>query len=53
MGYQDKAGHEAPKDRQPSEMHRLRRGRNLALAAVLFGMVALFYIVAIVKMGGN
>ena len=52
----DKNGKQArgvAKDRQPSEMHRQRRGKNIALAAVLFGMVVLFYVVAIVKMSGG
>ena len=40
-------------DRQPSETHRRQRGRNIALGAVLFGMVVLFYIVTIVKMSGH
>ncbi len=49
---QKKAGKEAG-DRQPSDMHRRQRGKNIALAAVLFGLALLFYVVAIVKMGGN
>ncbi|MBE9552696.1 MAG: hypothetical protein IMF05_04440 [Proteobacteria bacterium] len=44
---------EAADDRQPSEMHRRQRGKNIALALVLFGMAVLFYIVAIVKIGGG
>ncbi|MEN8197886.1 MAG: hypothetical protein ABFS30_15460 [Pseudomonadota bacterium] len=39
--------------RQPSEMHRRQRGKNIALAVVLFGMAVLFYVVAIVKIGGG
>jgi hypothetical protein len=44
---------EAADGRQPSEMHRRRRRRskNIALGLVLFGLVVLFYVVAIVKMG--
>jgi hypothetical protein len=49
---QNQAGKEAD-DRQPSDMHRRQRGRNIALAAVLFGLAILFYVVAIVKMGGS
>jgi hypothetical protein len=30
---------------------RRRRGKNLALLAVLLGLVALFYVMALVKMG--
>lgn len=37
------AGKTAAKDRQ--------RSRNIALAGLLFGLVVLFYIVTIVKMG--
>ncbi len=39
--------------RQMSEPHRRRRSRNLALAAVLLGLVALFYAVTLVKFGGS
>lgn len=34
-----------------SEMHRARRGRNLALLAVLVGLVVLFYFITIARMG--
>ena len=34
-----------------SEMHRARRGRNLALLAVLLALVVLFYAVTLVRMG--
>jgi len=40
-------------ERHPSDLHRRRRGKNIALAVVLGGLVVLFYIVAIVKMSGN
>jgi hypothetical protein len=40
-------------DRYPSEMHRRQRGKNIALGLVLFGFVVLFYVVAIVKIGGS
>ena len=36
-----------------SEMHRKRRGRNIALLIVLAGLVVLFYVITIVKMGGS
>ncbi len=36
-----------------SEMHRRQRGKNLALAAALIALMVLFYIVAIVRMGGG
>ena len=32
---------------------RARRGRNIALALVLAGFVALFYAITIVKVGGD
>jgi hypothetical protein len=34
------------------DRQRRQRGRNLALLAVLVGLVALFYVLAIVRMGG-
>jgi hypothetical protein len=34
-----------------SDMHKKRRGRNLAIAAVLFGLVFLFFFITIIKMG--
>ncbi len=36
-----------------SEVHRRQRGKNLALAAVLVALMVLFYVVAIVRMGGG
>lgn len=36
-----------------SEMHRKRRRRNLALAAVIFALAALFYVMSIVRMSGG
>jgi hypothetical protein len=38
--------------RQHSEQHRRKRGKNIALLAVLLGMVALFYVITVVRMGG-
>jgi len=35
------------------ELHKRRRGRNLAVLAVLIGVVVLLFLVTIVKMGGN
>ena len=32
-------------------MHRARRGRNLALMLVLLALVAVFYVVTLVRMG--
>ena len=40
----------------PEEQERLkkaRRGRNIALALVLLGFVALFYAITIVRIGGG
>ncbi|WEK52356.1 MAG: hypothetical protein P0Y66_10460 [Candidatus Kaistia colombiensis] len=37
--------------RLTEEQKRRRRARSIAIAAVLFGLVALFYVVTIVKMG--
>ncbi len=39
-------------ERPTPERHRRRRSRNLALAAVLLGLVALFYAITLVKFGG-
>lgn len=36
-----------------SDMHRRRRGRNIALAAVIFALAALFYVMSIVRMGAG
>jgi len=35
-----------------SDMHRRRRGRNLALAGVLLAFVVLFFVVTLVKLKG-
>ena len=35
------------------DLQRRRRGRNLALLAVLGGLVILFYVITIVRMGGQ
>jgi hypothetical protein len=34
-----------------SDLHRRRRGRNLAIAAVLVCLVALFFFITIIKLG--
>ena len=36
---------------EEAEFKRRRRGRNVALALLLFGFVALFYAITIVRMG--
>ena len=36
-----------------SEMHRRQRSKNLAMLAALLGLVVLFYVPALVRMGGS
>jgi len=36
-----------------SEMHRKRRGRNIALAVAIFALAGLFYVMSIVRMSGG
>jgi hypothetical protein len=43
---------DAPRPFTPEELRR-RRSRSVALALVLGGLVALFYIVTIAKLGPN
>lgn len=38
--------------KQHSDQHRRQRGKNIALVAVLLGLVGLFYVITIVRMGG-
>jgi len=40
-------------DRSDGDRERRLRNRNLAVAAILCGLVVLFYVVAIVKMSGG
>jgi len=35
------------------ELHRRRRGRNLALAGFLLGLVVLFFVITIAKISGG
>ncbi len=35
-----------------SELHKRRRVRNFALLAVLLGLVGLFFVMSMVRMGG-
>jgi hypothetical protein len=35
-----------------TDLHRRRRGRNYALAGFLLGLVALFFVITLVKMSG-
>ncbi len=38
--------------RQSDEQRRRQRSRNIALAAVLLGLVALFYLITMVRIAG-
>jgi len=38
--------------RQHSKHHTRKRAKNIALLVVLLGMVALFYAITVVRMGG-
>lgn len=40
-------------DSNNTDLQRKRRGRNIALGLVLAGLVALFYVITIVKMGSQ
>lgn len=37
----------------PEEEARRRRRRSIAIALILAGLVALFYVITIVRLGGN
>ncbi|MEQ9327593.1 MAG: hypothetical protein RJQ21_09885 [Rhodospirillales bacterium] len=37
--------------KEPSEMHKARRGKNLLLGLALVGFCVLFYVITIAKMG--
>lgn len=39
--------------KHPSERHKRQRVKNLVLLGVLFGVVVLFYLIAIVKLSGG
>ncbi len=36
-----------------TDLHLRRKGRNLALAGFLLGLVVLFFVVTVTKMSGN
>lgn len=36
-----------------SDLHKRRRTRNIAMLIVLLGLVALFFVMSIVRMGGG
>jgi high-affinity K+ transport system ATPase subunit B len=35
------------------EQKRARRSRNIALGVIIAGLVVLFYVITVVKLGGN
>ena len=39
--------------RDPKQVHRRQRGKNLAVAGALIGFVAIIYLVSIVKISGR
>ena len=41
------------KRRYRSEMHKRQRSKNLVMLAILAGLVVLFYVLALVRMGGG
>ncbi len=43
----------AEDDEQRREFERRRRGRNIAIALVLAGLVVLFYLISIARLSGN
>ena len=47
------AAPEIERVRLTDEQQRARRSRSLALAAVLVGLVVLFYVATVAKLGGN
>ena len=36
-----------------SEMQRMRKGRNIIILGIIAGLVALFYLLTLVKIGGG
>ena len=43
---------QAPTPKTAEEMQRMRKGRNLALLGIIAGLVVLFYVLTLVKVGG-
>ena len=39
--------------RTASEMQRMRKGRNLALLAIITGLAVLFFVLTLVRVGGG
>ena len=47
-----KLDQQAPTPKTAEEMQRKRRGRNLAVLGIIVGLVVLFYVLTLVKVGG-
>ena len=43
---------QAPTPKTAEEMQRMRKSRNLALLGIIAGLVVLFYVLTLVKVGG-
>ena len=41
-----------PQPKTANEMQRMRKKRNLALLAIIAGLVLVFYVLTLVKIGG-
>ncbi len=39
--------------KHPTQQHKQRAGKNLALLAILGGLVVLFYLLTVVRFGGQ
>jgi hypothetical protein len=48
----NKLDQQAPTPKTAKEMQRMRRGRNLAVLGIIVGLVVLFYVLTLVKIGG-
>lgn len=44
---------QTPMPKTAQEMQHMRKGRNLALLGVIVGLVVLFYVLTLVKIGGT
>jgi hypothetical protein len=44
---------DAPENPDGEAQRRRRRNRSYAIAAILAGLVALFYVMTIIRLGGN
>lgn len=48
-----KSPQEPPRGETEAELRKRVRGKNLALVAVLAGLVVIFYVLTLVRMGGG